>query len=78
MSAEYKKYIVLPDNDDGLRFEAFSTLESYQKRRSEIHAWLDKLAKSVHVERYKVEVKDASWSEATIRKDKLFETHCPS
>lgn len=77
MEVEYKKFTVVPDLEDGYSFEAYSTVKSFKKSEQAIYEWLRKLAKSVGVDGYTVHVEDATWSEATIRKDKLFETHYP-
>lgn len=78
MGSEYKKYEILAENDKEKIFEVFSTTKSYEDRKNEILSWIEKLSKSVGVTDYRVDVTDAYWSEATILKDKLFETHYPA
>ena len=72
MSADYKKFTVVPKNGDERGFEVYSTSESYTNRKNEIDAWMKKLAESWGLKEDIVEVTDATWSEATIRNDRLF------
>lgn len=76
MSAHYKKLeIVATNGDDG--FVVFCTTQNYDQRQNEVYDWIQRLANSIGLKGYRVEVSDSNWTMATIRKDRLFETHYP-
>lgn len=75
MTGEYKKFSVKPDDKGNILISVFCHRTTFFVKRNEVENWIRVLMESEGVSKYVLEISDSSWSEATIRSDRLFENH---
>ena len=75
MTGEYKKFSAHLREDEKFERVVFCHKTSYEFRKVEVENWLKKLIESEGISEYEVDVSDSNWSEATINRNNLFETH---